>query len=696
MPLSKKAKRKYVVEKRSHDDTPFIIPNIYNDKNKEESPLNIVTSPHHGYEDEDFTVGVRMTKEDIRKYDDFRETPIDQEQKNEYSEFWTVKSKTPKVQKEEKVVVEETLKEEEETIIPEEPKVVVEEPKEEPIIFRYQNEDDEERNADRSLMSDLFGATTKEEEKPQIIESKPERKEVHIEQHKEQKVVEETIEDDEEDLKPDDYSIQEYAIMTSIHKSPGYKNYVCPPLSLLSDPIKKEDFDKSWDDENIQKINSNLHAFKIDGQVVESNSGPTFTRYAIMLGPGVSGSKIESISSDLQRALEATSIRIENPIPGKPYVGIEVPNKIRSSVYLKELLDREEFLNSSDPTLIPVGLDVEGNCKYISISSLPHGLVAGSSGSGKSVFLNTLISSLIFRCTPDDVRFFFIDPKQVDLQAYAKIPHLLSPIVDDVKGGLASIKWLLEEMERRFALFRILKVSNLKGYREAIKDKKEFRQVPYIICIIDEAGDFMMNGGNEAMDSVTKLIQKCRAAGIHLFISMQKPVAKVLSTTIKSNASGRFALRVPSGMDSMVILDSYGAEKLLGNGDMIFSTNGISGRFQSAFVSDSEIAAITSFVEKEAPQDFFFDPTDLNKSGKDAPGTVNDSLFPDVARYVVIKNKCSINQITQEFEIGYNRAAEIVKLLEYYNIVEESKGTKAREILVDEYELEEILRRIGI
>ena len=348
-------------------------------------------------------------------------------------------------------------------------------------------------------------------------------------------------------------------------------------------------------------------------------------------------------------------------------------------------------LESTDPTLVPVGLDVEGNCKFISISSLPHGMVAGASGSGKSVFVNTVVASLIFKNTPDDVRFFFIDPKKVDLQNYSKIPHLVCPIMSEPKEGIIGIKWLLEEMERRFSIFRIAKCANLKSYREFIKRHVEFKQIPYIIAFIDEAGDFLMNGGSEAMDLVTKLIQKCRAAGIHLFFCLQKPIAKIMSTAIKSNASGRFALTVTSAMDSMIILDSTGAEKLLGRGDMIFSNNGLSGRFQSAYLSDLELGEITTFVERQCPPDFFFDPKALEKKDRNGNSLTIDDLFKDVSRYVVENKRCSINQICQDFGIGYNRANEIVRTMERFQIVEENQGTKARAILVDEMELERIL-----
>jgi len=709
MGLFTKNKRKYVVKKRTTDDKPYKIPSIFDDEIilKQASPVNIITSPHFGDDVDDGPIAVQTVSQNMDLYNDFREVPENEEVRSEYNEFWKVRQRVVKGKEKEKEEIKEPIENNDDTSleeIKEETSSIssdtnidseVKELEEEPVLFHY-----EEEIIENVRENNAIKVETKQVEE-ESVKKEPKKETNYVDVFddnyttQKEKEVNRIIEEKKAEPIPDGYSAEEYALIKSGHNSPSFKNFILPPLTLLNSEIESSESDDSWINESARRIDESLLAFRIKGKVVDKNTGPTFTRYSIELEAGVSGSKIEQIQNDLQRTLEAQTIRIENPIPGKPYVGIEVPNKVRRSVNLIELLNTREFLESKDPTLIPVGLDVEGNCRYVSISSLPHGLVAGSSGSGKSVFLNTLVTSLIFKGTPDDIRFFFIDPKKVDLQAYSKIPHLLSPIVDDVKGGIASIKWLLDEMERRFALFRILGVPNLKTFREAIKTKPEFKQVPYIICIIDEAGDFLMNGGNEAMDLVTKLIQKSRAAGIHLFISMQKPIAKILSTTIKSNAQGRFALRVPSSQDSLTILDSSGADKLLGNGDMIFATNGISGRYQSAYVSNEEIFNITSFVQKECPQDFYFDPNDLDKKDSKSKGLVKDELFADVARYVVQNQKCSINQMTKDFNMGYNRASDIVNLLEYYQIVSENQGTKPREILVDELELEDILRHTG-
>lgn len=728
--LGKKKKKNYVVTKRTPDDVPFVIPHISMSEDLDEQSQNSrFASPMHGKNNKDDLV-FRNSSTDISAYDAFRETPLNRD--NEYSEFPKVASKKPVnlVKEEEKTPVVEESKEETVSVTEEvssSTRVVVEpiiekdeeisfepiedndENEEAPSIFTYDEEDTKE--PDPTLINDLFNSPYEKEE------TKRESFESSFEEDTEEEIDEETpteepnkpvqkeldlgIQEDEDAFDENamagdsGFTFAELAIINSGHKSPSYASYKLPPLSILEQPKKDEAIDSSWINGNIEKINASLKGFRIDGQVVEYTLGPTFTRYAIMLGPGVSGSRINSIQTDLQRALESTSIRIENPIPGKPYVGIEVPNKKRKTVLIRELLDRQEFLESADdPLKVPVGLDVEGNCRFISINKLPHALVAGASGSGKSVFLNAIITSLLFKNSPDELRFFFIDPKQVDLQAYSKIPHLLAPIVSDVKGGIASLKWLNQEMDRRFSVFRTVGCSNIFFYKKLCKENKHLRNMPFIIAVIDECGDFLMGGGNEAVNLLTKLIQLCRAAGIYVFLSTQKPVAKIFPTTVKSNAPGRFAFKVTSQTDSFVILDEGGAESLLGNGDMIFQFNSLSARYQAAYIDDSEIQRITQYVSRQCPQDFFFTAEEVEKRGENKPGSVTDDLFYDIARFVVDEQRCSTNQICKRFGIGFNRGSEIVTTLEYYNIVGKNEGTKAREILLTKEELEVVLDRI--
>lgn len=739
--FGKKKKKNFVVKKRTEDDTPFIIPHISLSEDLDEKKNQFV-SPMHGTNNED-KLYYRQSNRDVSVYDAFRATPLNRD--DEYKEFAKVPSKKPvqetpvqeepkdtdiNVQKEDVSLNNpdnkvEDLFTENDQVVDNKNSVSIEEPitptpssdseeapsssfediQDEPKLFTYDEENTDE--PDPTLSNSFFnteyereGTRKPREAKPQDETSSFDDEEIIGAPSNDEQVQEEPVQEepefDENAMAGDSgYTFAELAIINSGHKSPSYASYKLPPLSILEQPKKDEAIDSDWINGNIEKINASLKGFRIDGQVVEYTLGPTFTRYAIMLGPGVSGSRINSIQTDLQRALESTSIRIENPIPGKAYVGIEVPNKKRRTVLIKELLDRQEFIDSADdPLKVPVGLDVEGNAKFISINKLPHALVAGASGSGKSVFLNAIITSLLFKNSPDELRFFFIDPKQVDLQAYSKIPHLLSPIVSDVKGGIASLKWLNQEMDRRFSVFRTVGCSNIFFYKKLCKENKHLRNMPFIIAVIDECGDFLMGGGNEAVTLLTKLIQLCRAAGIYIFLSTQKPVSKIFPTTVKSNAPGRFAFKVTSQTDSFVILDEGGAESLLGNGDMIFQFNSLSSRYQAAYIDDSEIQRITQYVSRQCPQDFFFKPDEIEKRGENKPGSVTDDLFYDIARFVVGEQKCSNNQISKRFGIGFNRCSEIISTLEYYNIVGKNEGTKAREILLTKEEVEIVLDRI--
>jgi len=696
--FKKKKKSVFVVEKRTEDITPFVIPHISVKGSYEENPYKTFVSTIHGEEQASPLVNEnKVSNIAIDRYTPFSKDPIYKEDEpfHEFRKVRNTKSSdiekpvSSLVLKDEETIVKETI---------EEFKEVVETPIKEEIkedtyqTFEYHENDREVKN-DQTFYKDLFNV---EEEKPieeiKPVYEKPVYNEPIIEEHKEEikePVYHEPVQRQLED--ENGRTIEELALLRNVHKSPSYDNYVMPSIDLLDEPKIENTENPEWVSQNIEKINTNLQAFNISGYVAEYTVGPTFTRYAIQLAPGVSGNKVENLSLDLQRSLEAITLRIENPIPGKPYVGIEVPNPQRRTVNLKELLNREEYLNPKKPLTFPVGLDVEGKAKYISVLDLPHGLVAGASGSGKSVFLNTLVLSLILKNSPEELRFFIIDPKQVDLQAFSKIPHLLSPIVQDPMMGIESLKWMVEEMNRRFSLFRIAHVPNLKEYKKARENDPSLPNIPYIVMIIDEAGDFLMTGGNEAMSLVTVLIQKCRASGIHMFISTQKPVAKIISTAIKSNASARFALTVASQTDSMVILDEGGAEKLLGNGDMIFSHPEGSGRYQSAYVSNEEVQEVVRYCESQASTDFYFNPFEQERRNHGRPQAYRDDLLPDIARYVVNENRFSMNAISKTFGIGFNRAQDIANALEQMGVIGSNEGTKAREVLVSYDELEEIL-----
>jgi len=702
--FKKKKKSIFVVEKRSEDPTPYVIPHISVKGSYIENPYQNFVSPTLGeVEASELVSKDKVSNITIDRYTPFSKDHVYKEDEpfHEFRKVRSTKANDDKPvssfvnEEKEPISYQDTIKE---NVIEITSPIKEEEKQESFETFDYHENETKVVN-DTTFYKDLFD---QEEEKVQeVIKEEPPITNAYVEeyptyQNEQQTVIEEqnTSTSSDQNNKNDEMetrTIEELALLRNVHKTPSYEYYQNPSLDLLDDPDLDVINNPDWVYKNTESIDMNLKAFNIDGKVAEFTVGPTFTRYAVQLAPGVSGNKVENLSLDLQRSLEAITLRIENPIPGKPYIGIEVPNPKRRTVNLKELLNREEYLNPKKPLTFPVGLDVEGKAKYISVLDLPHGLVAGASGSGKSVFLNSLVLSLILKNTPEELRFFIIDPKQVDLQAFSKIPHLLAPIVQDPQTGIESLKWMIQEMNNRFSLFRLAHVPNLKEYKKARELNPELPNIPYIVMIIDEAGDFLMTGGNEAMNLVTMLIQKCRAAGIHMFISTQKPIAKIISTAIKSNASARFALTVASQTDSLIILDEGGAEKLLGNGDMIFSHPEGGGRFQSAFVSNEEVRKVVSYCESQAPTDFYFNPFEQERKNQGRSQAYRDDLLSDIARYVVNENKCSINAISREFGIGFNRAQDIVKALEEMGVIGQNEGTKAREVLVDYNELEDIL-----
>lgn len=475
-----------------------------------------------------------------------------------------------------------------------------------------------------------------------------------------------------------------------------FDDFRLPPIALLrKSPPKKEGAD-AWIAKNIDTINQTLIAFGIAGSVVAHTKGPSVTRYEIALDAGVQTKRITAISDNFQMSLRALSIRIEAPIPGKNTVGIEVPNEIREPVCFGDVVDNPRFLQSPDPLLLAVGLDIDANPVYTSIEGMPHGLVAGSTQSGKSVCIAAIIASLIFRNKPDQVRLLLIDPKKVDLQQFADLPHLVTPIIDDPKLAVEALKWAVGEMERRYDVLKHFKTVNVKDYYERRTNDPAFEKMPRLVIIVEEASDLLISGGPEVEENVLKLTQKSRAVGIHLILATQRPSADILKGSIKANIPTRFAFKVPSSTDSMVVLDTTGAEKLLGKGDMLLSENGLIRRLQGAYLSPEEIEQVTAFIKDQAYPAYLFNHDALLQNGKDAESAAElDDLFAPAARFVVAEEKCSLNKITQEFGVGFNRATQIVASLELYGIVSANVGTKPREVIVTPQKLEEILEKLG-
>ncbi len=511
---------------------------------------------------------------------------------------------------------------------------------------------------------------------------------------------EEPVEDNIEEVAfEDDFEYKEYKPSDVEKPKPpteeipyNYQSYKLPPLTLFKRSKEKSNVEPDWVKENIDVINQTMLSFGIEGEVTNYTKGPTVTRYEVSLGAGVPTKKITSISDNIQMSLSAFSIRIEAPIPGKNTIGIEVPNRVREHVFFGDVIDNDYFMNSEDPLLLGIGLDIDAKPIFTSIESMPHGLVAGSTQSGKSVCIASIIVSLITRNKPDEVKLMLIDPKKVDLQQFSDIPHLVTPIIDDPKIAVESLKWMVNEMENRYDTLKKFKAINVRDYYRRRSNNPNFVKMPRIVVIIEEASDLLISGGNEVEEQILKLTQKSRAVGIHLLLATQRPSADILKGAIKANIPTRFAFRVPSSTDSSVVLDMTGAEKLLGKGDMLFSENGMARRLQGAYLSPEEIESITEYIKAQASPEYIFSHEKLAMNaiaGEEVEAI--DELFKDVAKYVVEEGKCSLNKITQFFGIGFNRATQIVNSLEQFGIVSGNVGTKPRSVLVDEEGLSNIL-----
>lgn len=468
------------------------------------------------------------------------------------------------------------------------------------------------------------------------------------------------------------------------------KEYRLPPFSLLSKSLTKPEDSGEWIQQQIDTLNKTFVEFNVGASVYTHTKGPTVTRYEIILDSGVNVKKVTGISDNIKMALAAKEIRIEAPIPGKSTIGIEVPNKIAEIVHFIDIVNKEEFLNAKDPLTVALGLDIDGLGVYASVTKMPHGLVAGATGSGKSVCINTILMSFLFKYSPEDLKLLLIDPKMVELSAYNDIPHLITPVITDAKIATAGLKWAVEEMDNRFKMFSNQSVKDITTFNEKVLREGKLKKMPYIVIIVDELADLMVIASRTVESAIMRLTQKARACGIHLIIATQRPSTDVIKGTIKSNIPTRLAFMVSSYVDSMTIIDSVGADKLLGRGDMLYAESGQpQRRVQGAYVSDLEIHNVIEFIKRQRSKEYFFTLEKLVK--KSNSSVSSDELLNEVAKYVVVKNEASINKISKEFKIGFNRAQKLVELLSDLGIVSDNVGSKARSVLVNEQELEEVL-----
>lgn len=516
----------------------------------------------------------------------------------------------------------------------------------------------------------------------------PEEEEEEMEDEPEEEIEEEeTEEEKEEEPKPkrtkpfntpeeDEEDVPEIVLTTK------RRRMVTIPVDLLDHRVSKA---HSGDiEQNKDIISSTFKQFGLQVEMSETATGPTVTQYTLRPSQGVKISRIIGLQNDLALALAAHPIRIEAPIPGKSLVGIEVPNQKVATVSLRELLESREFADRKTPLSIPLGKDVSGKVDVIAIEKMPHLLVAGATGSGKSVCINTIILSLLYQNGPDDLKFIMVDPKRVELTAYEGIPHLLTPPIIKVEDTVNALKWTVREMERRLDVLSKFGARDIISYNERAEEK-----MPKIVVIIDELADLMTTSGREVETSIVRIAQMARATGIHLILATQRPSVDVITGIIKANIPGRIAFSVASQMDSRTILDISGAEKLLGRGDMLHLSAELSKpkRVQGAFVSEDEVERVVSFLKEKGSPDYNYAITESPKGSTvfDSSSDDSDPLLDDAVKILLETGRASTSLLQRRLKIGYSRAARIIDLLEENGIVGPNEGSKPREILVDEW-----------
>lgn len=487
------------------------------------------------------------------------------------------------------------------------------------------------------------------------------------------------------------------------------KNYQFPPLELLkkgkTQAAAKEDIIR----QNAMKLQEVLKSFGVNVTMTNYSCGPSVTRYEMVPEQGVKVSKITGLADDIMMNLAAQSIRIEAPIPGKSAVGIEIPNGKRSSVGFRELIDTEKFIKHPSKISFAVGKDIEGNVVVEDIAKMPHLLIAGATGSGKSVCTNTLIMSILYKARPEEVKLILIDPKQVELKVYNGIPHLLTPVVTDPKKAAGALNWAVAEMTKRYQIFSDCNVRNIQGYNAKVKEledsskieEEKLEKMPQIVIIVDELADLMMVAKAEVEEAIVRLAQLARAAGIHLVIATQRPSVDVVTGLIKANVPSRIALSVSSGVDSRTIIDSVGAEKLLGNGDMLFYPTMYPKpvRVQGAYISDDEVVNVVEFLKAQNGETSYSEEVTNQIDASISTGNTvaignasnddRDEYFVQAGRFIIEKDKASIGMLQRMFKIGFNRAARIMDQLFEAGVVGPEEGTKPRQVLMSEEQFEE-------
>ena len=537
----------------------------------------------------------------------------------------------------------------------------------------------DEINRENSNIEMLKNATgRKEEKKPKSIDE----------------IVKDASEDKSNEKKAD--KSKEFTVSKEAMES-GINDYKLPSVELLSLPKKKSTADISGElKENAQRLIETLRSFNVNATITDISRGPTVTRYELKPAAGVRISKITNLADDIALNLAATHVRIEAPIPGKAAVGIEVPNTVKNTVSMRELIDTPEFYEQRSLLSAGIGKDIAGNCVYCDIAKMPHLLVAGTTGSGKSVCMNSIITSILYRAKPDEVKFLMIDPKQVEFSKYANIPHLLVPVVTDPRKAAGALGWAVSEMLQRYQKLSQVGVRDTEGYNKYVQKHEDMESMPKICIFIDEFADLMMAAPKEVEDSVCRLAQMARAVGMHLVIATQRPSVDVITGLIKANISSRIALTVSSQIDSRTILDAAGAEKLLGHGDMLYNPIGASKplRVQGCFISDEEVEALCDFVKNQGESQYDEEIAkeieakavqDKKSSPFEDDGDAEqlDVLFDKAVDIVLETGTASTSFLQRKLSVGYARGAKIIDQLEEKGIIGPANGSKGREILIN-------------
>lgn len=485
-------------------------------------------------------------------------------------------------------------------------------------------------------------------------------------------------------------------VQLDMELAPQTADYVFPPLKFLNFDAPEDDgVDTEYLQSQASALVEALRTFKIDGEVTEIHPGPVVTMYEFAPAPGVRISRIANLADDLAMALKAIKVRIVAPIPGKGVVGFEVPNAERQMVFLQEIIGSKTFRDKKLALPMALGKDIHGNASVTDLAKMPHLLVAGTTGSGKSVGVNCMITSLLYNASPDDVRFIMVDPKMLELSIYEGVPHLLLPVVTDPMKASLALKWAVDEMERRYELMKNAGVRNIRGFNRKVLAEagsaklygqlgEEPKKLPYIVVVIDEFADLMMVAGKEVEYCVARIAQKARAAGIHLILATQRPSTDVITGVIKANFPTRIAFRVSSGIDSRTILSTQGAENLLGKGDMLFLPPGTSrlDRVHGAFVSEEEISQVVDFIKAQREPDYLDESvlTAMDDNAKDDDGGDEDPMYEEAVRVVLRDGRASTSHVQRRLSLGYNRAARIIDQMERDGLVGPSRGSKPREI----------------